>query len=69
MTFSHLSMPLSLALLLMAGCTAPYTVAANTQGAGQAGWTGRTQIVGNHSTVASDAEATYLQQKWGVGRR
>jgi hypothetical protein len=30
------------------------------------GWTGRTLVVGSHSTVAGDAQATYLQQKWGV---
>jgi hypothetical protein len=30
------------------------------------GWTGRTLIGGSRSTVAGDAQATYLQQKWGA---
>jgi hypothetical protein len=32
------------------------------------GWTGRTFVVGSSSTVAGDADATFLQQKWGIGR-
>ena len=33
------------------------------------GYTGTTVVVGNNNTIAGDAEATYLQQKWGVGRQ
>jgi len=36
------------------------------QNTNTAGWTGRTLVVGSHSMVAGDAEASYLQQKWGV---
>jgi hypothetical protein len=28
------------------------------------GWTGRTLVMGSHSTVAGDAAATEQQQKW-----
>ena len=28
------------------------------------GWTGRTTVVGSHSTIAGDAVATEQQQKW-----
>ncbi len=43
---------------------APATADANTPG-----WTGRTVVPGNASTVAGDAQATYLAQKWGIGRQ
>lgn len=33
------------------------------------GWTGTTLVAGSNSTIAGDAEATYLQQKWGSGGR
>jgi hypothetical protein len=56
-------------LVLLAACaTLPPGMTAG-DGSGQPGWTGRTQIVGNNSTVASNAEATYMQQKWSIGRR
>jgi hypothetical protein len=29
------------------------------------GWTGTTVVLGNNSTIAGDAQATYLEQKWG----
>ena len=32
------------------------------------GWTGSTFVAGSNSTVAGDAEATYQQQKWPMGR-
>jgi hypothetical protein len=32
------------------------------------GWTGSTVVPGNNSTVASDAEATYQQQRWPFPR-
>jgi hypothetical protein len=31
------------------------------------GYTGRTIVLGNNSTIADDAEATYMQQKGAVG--
>lgn len=33
------------------------------------GWTGRTTVPGNNSTIAGDAAATYDQQKWQLGPR
>ena len=59
------------ALLLLVGCAPmpPGMTASAGSDQDQPGWTGRTQVVGNNSTVASNAEATYIQQKWGVGRR
>ncbi len=56
------------AFALLSGCT-PYGVTSSAPGADQPGWTGRTQVIGNRSTVAGNAEATYIQQKWGVGSR
>ncbi len=56
-------------LLVLTACGAPPGMTASDAGQDQPGWTGRTQVVGNNSTVASNAEATYIQQKWGVGRR
>jgi hypothetical protein len=56
-------------LVVLGGCTAPSSnggVNVTAQSTDTAGWTGRTFVVGSHSTVAGDAEATYLQQKWGV---
>jgi hypothetical protein len=47
---------------LMAACTQapPPNADANTPG-----FTGRTVVPGNSSTIGGNAEATYLQQKWG----
>jgi hypothetical protein len=53
-------------LALMAGCAAP---TAPVAGSAPPGWTGRTQVIGNNSSVAGNDDATYLQQKWGVGQR
>jgi ABC-type phosphate transport system substrate-binding protein len=56
-------------LVALGACSAPpvspdrAALNANTPG-----WTGSTFVVGSTSTVAGDAQATYLQQKWGVGR-
>jgi hypothetical protein len=62
------SLLICLALALLAGCA--------TQGAGQSaqdqnvpGATGRTIVPGSTSTVGSDAEATYQQQKWPLPLR
>lgn len=59
------------ALLMLGGCSVPLTPGADeaARNANTRGWTGRTVVVGNNSTVAGDAEATYLAQKWGVGQR
>lgn len=57
-----------LAIGLLGGCSqSPGTsmVAANP---GTPGWTGRTIIPGNNSTIAGNAEATEQQQKWPIGR-
>ena len=48
-------------LVALGGCSVP---GSNTN---TAGWTGRTIVVGSHSTVAGDAAATELQQRWGRG--
>jgi hypothetical protein len=58
-------------LVLLGACTVPPTPNPEqaAENANVPGWTGRTFVVGNTSTVAGDAEATYIQQKWGVGRQ
>ena len=67
----RLGLLLAAALPLLAACATlpPGMTASAGPDQDQPGWTGRTQVVGNNSTVASNAEATYIQQKWGVGRR
>jgi len=69
MNRKSLSAALAVALPILAGCTPWQPDVALAPGSDQPGWTGRTRIVGNNSTVANNAEATYIQQKWGVGRR
>jgi outer membrane biogenesis lipoprotein LolB len=64
----RLAAALAVAALLMAACSPWSPDVAATPGGNQPGWTGRTQIVGNNSSIASNADATYIQQKWGVGR-
>jgi hypothetical protein len=51
-------------LAIPVGCGGPAGsgVAANDPNA--PGWTGRTTVLGSHSTIAGDAAATELQQKW-----
>jgi hypothetical protein len=51
-------------------------VACSPPGAGPAladahapGWTGRTIVSGNNSTVAGDAQATGWAQRWAIGRQ
>jgi hypothetical protein len=51
--------------LLMGGCAQGNLSAG---GPGTPGWTGRTVVVGNNSTIAGDATATENQQKWPLGR-
>lgn len=58
---------IAIALCALAGCaTAPAYQAAGPE---TPGYTGSTIVVGNNSTIAGDAAATYLQQKWGGGCR
>jgi hypothetical protein len=59
------------ALIALGACSVPGTVSPDQAAvnADTPGWTGRTFVVGSTSTVAGDAEATYLQQKWGIGRQ
>jgi hypothetical protein len=55
-------------LLALGGCTVPGSNTDRTaQNANIPGWTGRAFVVGSRSTVAGDAAATELQQKWGRG--
>jgi hypothetical protein len=61
--------PATAMLLALGACSGP--AASPDQAALNAntpGWTGSTFVVGSTSTVAGDAQATYLQQKWGIGR-
>jgi hypothetical protein len=53
---------------LQVACGATGTDPRSAADASTPGWTGHTVVVGSTSTVAGDAQATYLQQKWGVGR-
>ena len=53
---------------LQVGCGVAGTDSRSAADASTPGWTGRTVVVGSTSTVAGDAQATYLQQKWGSGR-
>jgi hypothetical protein len=55
------------AVALLAGCAQTPPGSASL-GSDTPGWTGRTVVVGTSSTVAGAAEATYLNQKWGIGR-
>ena len=53
--------------LLIAACAAPSgNIVAGPQ---TPGWTGTQIVPGNNSTIAGDAQATYLQQKWPLGPR
>jgi uncharacterized lipoprotein YajG len=54
------------AVALIAGCAQNIDIA--NAGPNTPGWTGRTVVPGSSSTIAGNAEATEIQQKWGVGR-
>jgi uncharacterized lipoprotein YajG len=56
-------------LLLLAGCAMSQSTGPMAQTPDTPGWTGRTIVVGNNSTVAGDAAATDNQQKWALGRK
>jgi hypothetical protein len=53
---------------LLAGCAPETGATTASAGPDTPGWTGRTMVVGSSSTIAGAAEATYIAQKWGVGR-
>ena len=62
----HMNLKLLLPLALcavIAACAAP--VSRTGASASTPGWTGTTVVLGNNSTIEGDAQATYLQQKWG----
>jgi hypothetical protein len=61
----HLSAAALLLGLLVSGCV---QATGQTAGPGTPGWTGRSVIVGNKSTITGDAAATENQQKWPLGR-
>ncbi len=56
-----------LSCVALGGCSQPAADAA-TAGPNTPGWTGKTFVLGNTSTVAGDAAATELQQKWPLER-
>jgi hypothetical protein len=58
-------------LVVLGACTVPPTPNPDqaAENAKLPGWTGRTFVMGSSSTVAGNADATYIQQKWGVGRQ
>jgi ABC-type phosphate transport system substrate-binding protein len=57
-------------VVALGGCAGPADVSPSqaAENANKPGWTGRTFVAGSTSTIAGDAEATYQQQKWPVGR-
>jgi hypothetical protein len=57
-----------LAIGLLGGCSQSPSASMVTVNPGTPGWTGRTIIPGNNSTIAGNAEATEQQQKWPIGR-
>jgi hypothetical protein len=58
-----------LATLGLPGCALPPGGEVTALGPSTPGWTGRTVVPGNTSTVAGNAAATELQQKWPTGGR
>jgi len=64
-------LPVAGVLIALGACSAPQPLTADQAAfnANTPGWTGNTIVVGSNSTIAGNAEATYLQQKWGVGRQ
>ena len=56
-----------LAIALLSGCAQP-TGASVALTPDTPGSTGRTIVPGNNSSVAGDAAATEMQQKWPIGR-
>jgi hypothetical protein len=64
-------LPVAGLLVALGACSATQPLPADQAAfnANTPGWTGSTIVVGSTSTIAGDAQATYLQQKWGVGRQ
>jgi hypothetical protein len=60
--------PAAILLATLAACSAPPDAAQAEKNANTPGWTGRTIVVGSTSTIAGNAEATYEQQKWQLGK-
>jgi hypothetical protein len=58
-------------LIALGACSGPARLSPDraAQNANTPGWTGQTFVVGSTSTIAGNAEATYEQQKWGIGRQ
>jgi hypothetical protein len=67
---TRIIVPAATLLAALAACSAPPGVdaAQAEKNANTPGWTGRTFVVGSTSTVAGDAQATYEQQKWQLGK-
>jgi hypothetical protein len=57
-----------IAIALLGACSPAPGANALAGGSSTPGFTGRTIIPGNNSTIAGDAEATEQQQKWPTGR-
>jgi hypothetical protein len=69
-TIMRIIVPAAVLLASLAGCSPPPS-AATAQAAKNAdtpGWTGSTIVVGSNSTIAGNAQATYDQQKWQLGK-
>ena len=66
-----LTLPAAGLLVALGACSATQPLPDNQAAfsASTPGWTGNTIVMGSNSTIADDAQATYLQQKWGVGRQ
>ena len=66
-----LILPVAGLLVMLGACSATQPLLDNQAAlnGNTPGWTGSTTVVGSNSTIAGDAQATYLQQKWGVGRQ
>jgi hypothetical protein len=57
-----------LAACFLGGCSPDPSAATAAIGPNTPGFTGRTVVPGNNSTIAGNAEATEMQQKWPLGR-
>jgi hypothetical protein len=57
-----------LAVCFLGGCSPVPGATTAAIGPDTPGFTGRTIVIGNNSTIAGDAVATEMQQKWPVGR-
>jgi len=53
-------------LIALGGCSPPPGADQAVPDINTPGWTGRTLVPGSGSTIAGNAAATELQQKWGT---